>query len=176
MLSRYERASDLTPARSENQMPSNFIEFRGKAFFDKDIKVWVFLHYLLLEAEKVPNPPVWLTQLHHVWQIQLQRTPIALADLSLDEFVTEDSRVLFLIDLVHRTIRELEKREHFLKDDLNRLFAGLDDGEFTSDLPTERFRSTGLALLRLLEGKVDPGSPLGGSTKPQTIFTVNTVP
>lgn len=133
-------------------MGSSPVEFAGREFEANDAAIAVWLYLLVEEIDRIEGSPEWLHEIREAWHIQSIGDPGIGIWPSLDRFVSNDERRLFILRLCEQAMARLRKYGEFApKADLNAM--GTEDGaQFEQDVPIEFFKRTGHYFTKLLQG------------------------
>jgi len=144
-------------------MATSFVAFRQFGFWCNDSVLETWLSYFLEVLDRQENLPGWLQQLHQGWEAQATVGVVGCIDLSLDEVVTDESRVATLLKLAAQTNYLLAAHGEFIPAEvLNQRQYQPDGITWTAAVATAMFLKVGQLFSRLLEGnlRTTASSPL----------------
>jgi hypothetical protein len=132
----------------------SFTDFHGVGFTAKDWKVQVWLHLLVCEIDRLPQPPQWLCSAREYWREQAILAINGCVDPRLDFYLTDDERVALLRQIAQHVYSDLRAfGESVPRDFLNTLCELSGQSQYREDVRTDLFLDYGRALLKLLDGK-----------------------
>jgi len=134
-------------------MGHSFTNYKEMYVHSKDYKVKTWLFLIIKEASSIMENEEWLKDACAHWEEQAVLSLNGCIDPNFDHFLTDEHRVVILINLCKSIYSELEKYgEKIPKEYLNELCRYDQSAKIKSDVDTEHFLSYGRALISLLEG------------------------
>lgn len=134
-------------------MGSTTVDFRGAKFEASDGALEVWLHFLVVEIDKLPQTDPWLREVRQDWELQSTAGFGFGVFPSLDRFVTTEEQRQTILRLSESALYALEQQgKVFGADKLNALNLGGEGSFYTKDVPTEMFLRVGWYFVKLLQG------------------------
>lgn len=134
-------------------MGSTTVDFRGLGYEASDSTVEVWLHFLVLEIDRLPQVSPWLREVRDEWQLQSMAGFGFGVMPGLDRFVTTEEERETILSLSERALESLgQKGTVISKGDLNALALGGEGSSYPADVSTEAFLRVGRYFIKLLQG------------------------
>ena len=138
-------------------MGSTTVDFRGAAYEASDGTLEVWLHFLVVEIDQLPQLGPWLQEARDEWQLQATAGFGFGVVPDLDRFVATEAQRGTVLHLSGRALAALERQGPVVsKAALNALALGGEGSCYTADVPTEAFLRVGRYFVKLLQGTLAP--------------------